>query len=78
MLRKDVSVESAASDQIKIRVESTDPVLAKEIADNLADIYTDEKLKQELAQIRTSQDFSDIQLENTSISFRRKSRRGPI
>ena len=62
ILREDVSVEWAASDQIKIRVESNDPILAKNIADNLADIYISEKLKQELGRIRKPEDWSEEQL----------------
>lgn len=63
IFKENVSVMWAAGDQIEIIVESTDPAQARDIADNLGSIYIGEKLKQELAQIRTSQDFSDIQLE---------------
>lgn len=63
MLKESVVVDWAAGDQIMIRVETTDPLMARDIANTLGEIYIGEKVKQELYQIRSSQDFSDIQLE---------------
>ncbi|MBD3404055.1 hypothetical protein GF420_14275 [candidate division GN15 bacterium] len=63
MLKDDVTVDWAAGDQILILVESPDPLMARDIANTLGEIYIGEKVKQELYQIRSSQDFSDIQLE---------------
>jgi capsular polysaccharide biosynthesis protein len=62
-LKKDISVRQVASSQFELIVNSTDPVLARDIANVLGEIFIAEKVKQELTQIRSSQDFSDIQLE---------------
>ncbi|MEE8576048.1 MAG: hypothetical protein V3T31_02225 [candidate division Zixibacteria bacterium] len=63
LLKENVSVKWAAGDQIEITAASTDPALARDIADTLGTIFIGEKVKQELLQIRSSQDFSDLQLE---------------
>ncbi|HUV30020.1 MAG TPA: Wzz/FepE/Etk N-terminal domain-containing protein [Acidobacteriota bacterium] len=62
-LKKDIRLSWAANDQVKITAGSTDPVKARNIANALGEIFIAGKVKQELAQIRSSQDFSDIQLE---------------
>lgn len=62
-LKNNIGVSWAAGDQIELTVQSADPVQAKDIADHVAQIFIEERLKQELSQIRSSQDFSDIQLE---------------
>lgn len=63
MLKESVSLSWASGDQIRITAHSTDPVQARDITNTLGDIFISEKVKQELNQIRSSQDFSDIQLE---------------
>jgi uncharacterized protein involved in exopolysaccharide biosynthesis len=62
-LKNTLAVEWASGDQIEIRAASEDPLQARDIANNLAEIFIEEKVKQELNQIRSSQNFSDIQLE---------------
>jgi succinoglycan biosynthesis transport protein ExoP len=62
-LRANIRVSWVSGDQIKIISQSADPARARQIANALGEIFIDEKVKQELLQIRTSQDFSDIQLE---------------
>jgi len=56
-------VNFVATDQIMISAESPNPGTARDIANTLSDIFVSEKLKQEMASIRSSQDFSDVQLQ---------------
>lgn len=62
-LKKTVGVSWASGDQIQIITHSPDPMQARDITNTLGDIFIAEKVKEELNQIRSSQDFSDIQLE---------------
>ncbi len=62
-LRKQISIQFAASDQIRVGVESPRPAEAQDIANTLAEIFISERHKQEMASIRSSQDFSDIQFQ---------------
>lgn len=64
----------AAGDQIEIEAQSPDPVMARNIAQTLGEIFIDEKVRQELNQLRTSQDFSDIQLEKYEQQLQKKIR----
>ncbi len=61
-LQKKLSVQYAAQDQIMITAASTSPKQARDIVNELGSIFISEKLKQELTSLRSSQDFSDIQL----------------
>ena len=62
-LREKVIVSFAAGNQVRIMAQSTDPGKARDIANTLGEIFIAEKLKQELSSIRSSQNFSDIQLQ---------------
>ncbi len=62
-LREKIGVSFVAGDQIMISAESPNPATARDIANTLSDIFVSEKLKQEMASIRSSQDFSDVQLQ---------------
>ena len=62
-LKKSIDIGWASGDQIRIAVTSTDARQARDIANTLGDIFIDERTRQELQDIRSSQDFSDIQLE---------------
>ncbi len=62
-LKETVGLSWASGDQIRITSHSTDPIQARDITNTLGDIFISEKVKQELNQIRSSQNFSDIQLE---------------
>jgi uncharacterized protein involved in exopolysaccharide biosynthesis len=62
-LKAAVSVNYASSDQIRISVTSTDAMQARDLANHLGDIFIAEKIRQDAKQIRSSQDFSDVQLE---------------
>lgn len=63
VLKGRVSVEWASVDQIRIIVKSTDPTEARDMANAIGDIFIAEKVRQELNTIRSSQDFSDVQLD---------------
>ena len=63
ILRESVSLQWASNDQIRITATSTNPVEARDMANNLGDIFIAEKIRQDLNDIRSSQDFSDAQLE---------------
>lgn len=62
-LKDDVEVTFAGEDQIRISAISKDQVMARDIANALADVFIDERLKFEMSSIRSSQDFSDVQLQ---------------
>ncbi|MEW6052139.1 MAG: GNVR domain-containing protein [Candidatus Zixiibacteriota bacterium] len=62
-LQQKINVTYAGGDQIQITAESTSPAQARDMANALSDIFISEKLKQELSSIRSSQDFSDVQLQ---------------
>jgi succinoglycan biosynthesis transport protein ExoP len=63
LLRESVAVEWASLDQIRIIVKSPHATEARDIVNNLGDIFIAEKVRQELKDIRSSQDFSDVQLD---------------
>jgi len=71
-LKNKVGVDFAAQDQILIYAQSTDPNLARDIANTLGEIFVEERLRQELTSIRTSQDFSDIQLQKYEAQLKEK------
>jgi len=62
-LKRMVQVSWASGDQIQIIVNSTDATQARDIANHLGDIFIAEKIRHDLNRIRSSQDFSDVQLE---------------
>ena len=63
LLRESVAVQWASLDQIRIIVKSPHATEARDMVNNLGDIFIAEKVRQELNDIRSSQDFSDVQLE---------------
>ena len=71
-LMSKINVTFAAGDQVRITVQSTSPPKARDIANTLGEIFIEEKLKQELTSIRSSQDFSDIQLQRYENLLREK------
>ena len=62
-LKDQINVTFAAQDQLLISVQSDAPGLAADIANTLGEIFISERISQELTSIRSSQDFSDIQLQ---------------
>lgn len=71
-LRDNVNVRYAAQDHVEIIVQSPTPQRAQEIANNLGDIFIQEKIKQEMSSIRTSQDFADAQLQKYETQLQQK------
>lgn len=63
ILRDNINVSWAAGDQVEIIVQSTVPSQARDIANALGEILIQQKELEELDKIRTSQSFSDVQLE---------------
>ena len=61
-LREKISIAYAGQYQIQITTQSTNPVIARDMAETLGEIFIAEKLKQELGSVRLSQDFSYEQL----------------
>jgi capsular polysaccharide biosynthesis protein len=72
-LKESVDVGWASGDQIRIRVNSTDAAQARDLANNIGDIFIAEKVRQDLNQIRSSQDFSDVHMERYEHQVREKS-----
>lgn len=62
-LRNRIDVSFAGWDQVRISVLSTDPLRARDMAQNLGEILMAEKMKQEQGSVRQSQDFTYGQLE---------------
>jgi succinoglycan biosynthesis transport protein ExoP len=58
-----VRVGLAAEDQVKITVQHPSQSLARDVANTLGEIFITERQKQEMASIRSSQNFSDVQLQ---------------
>jgi capsular polysaccharide biosynthesis protein len=71
-LMAQVRVSHAAGDQIKITVESANPEQARDMANTLGEIFLQEKHQQEMATIRSSQNFSDIQLQKYETGLQNK------
>lgn len=67
-----VTLTQAAGDQIRLRTVSADPEQAVAIANTLSDIFISEKHKQQLASIRSSQNFSDVQLQKYELQLQEK------
>lgn len=61
-LSQSIGVNYVGQNQIQIAVEHPSPVRARDVANTLGEIFMEDKLKEELSQIRSSQDFSDVQL----------------
>ena len=61
-LREKIKVNYAGKDQVQLTVQSTDPFKARDMAQNLSEVFISEKMKQELGSVRVSQDFSYDQL----------------
>ncbi|MCK4373210.1 MAG: hypothetical protein KAW61_08680, partial [candidate division Zixibacteria bacterium] len=68
-LRDQISVAFVGADQIKITVESTDPVEAKNMVTRLTEILEQEKSGYELEKILDNQSFADLQLERTEWEY---------
>ncbi|MCX6835047.1 MAG: Wzz/FepE/Etk N-terminal domain-containing protein [candidate division Zixibacteria bacterium] len=63
VLKERVSVEWASVDQVRIIVREPLATEARDVANTIGDIFIAEKIRQDLNNIRSSQDFSDVQLQ---------------
>jgi len=68
-LRDQITVAFVGADQIRIAVESADPVQAKDMVTRLAEIMEQEKARYELEKILDNQSFADLQLERTEWEY---------
>ncbi len=57
-LRDEIYVSFVGKDQVQILVESVDPYMARDMAQNLGEIFMSEKMKEEVGEVRSSQDCS--------------------
>jgi uncharacterized protein involved in exopolysaccharide biosynthesis len=71
-LRDNLSIRYVGADQILLQVESTDPVLARDIVTHLATIMEAEKTKYDLEKILDNQNFADLQLQKTEFFYRQE------
>jgi polysaccharide biosynthesis transport protein len=71
-LQDQVTVSFAASDQIKLNIESTSPTEARDIATTLGDIFVTERKKKEIASVRSSQDWTDGRLQQYQTQLEQK------
>ncbi|UCE24763.1 MAG: hypothetical protein JSU74_01560 [Candidatus Zixiibacteriota bacterium] len=69
-LREQISVSFHGWDQIKITVESPQPVLARDMADRLAYILEQEKAKYEMEKILDNQAFTNMQLQKAEYYYK--------
>lgn len=71
-LQDQISVSFAAAEQIKLNVESTSPTEARDIAGTLGEIFVTERKKQEMASVRSSQDWTDGRLQQYQTELAQK------
>ena len=60
-LRNKINVSFTSENMIRITVQQNNPILARDIAQTLAEVYQDEKLGEELSSVRSQLDFSNNQ-----------------
>ncbi|MCK4856593.1 MAG: hypothetical protein KAT58_01350 [candidate division Zixibacteria bacterium] len=70
-LRKQIGVAFVGTDQIRLIVESFDPVKARDMVTRLAEILEQEKTKYELEKILDNQSFADLQLQKTEYYYQK-------
>lgn len=68
-LRDQIGVAFVGADQIKITVESEDPVEARDMVRRLTEILEQEKSRYEMEKILDNQSFADLQLERTEWEY---------
>ncbi len=52
-----------SQNMIKITAQSADPIMARDIAQTLAEVYREEKLRQDLLEVRSKLEFSNTQAQ---------------
>lgn len=68
-LRDQIGVAFVGADQIKITVESENPVESRDMVRRLTEILEQEKTRYELEKILDNQSFADLQLERTEWEY---------
>lgn len=68
-LRDQIGVAFVGADQIKITVESENPVEARNMVRRLTEILEQEKSRYEMEKILDNQSFADLQLERTEYEY---------
>ncbi len=68
-LRSQIQVSFVGADQIRIVVESKDPVKSRDMVTRLAEILEQEKSRYELEKILDNQSFADLQLQRTQLEY---------
>jgi len=68
-LRKRIDVAFVGTDQIRLTVESFDPIEARDMVTRLTEIMEQEKTKYELEKILDNQSFADLQLQKTEYYY---------
>jgi len=68
-LRKKIEVSFVGSDQIRIAVQGTDPVMARDMVTRLTEILENEKSSYEMERILDNQTFADLQLQRTEYQY---------
>lgn len=69
-LRGQITVDFVGADQIRISIQSDDPVRARDMVNTLAEVMESERTKYELDRILDNQSFADLQLQKTEYEYR--------
>ncbi len=72
LVRDQIGVRSVGMNQVRVSVNSSSPVMARDMTQNLAEILVEEKMKQALGTVRTSQEFAHAQLEKYEDNYQTK------
>jgi succinoglycan biosynthesis transport protein ExoP len=67
-----ITVTSVGANQVEIAVECPRPAEARDIANALGELFVSERLRQDLTSVRSSQDFTDVQLQKYENALRDK------
>jgi succinoglycan biosynthesis transport protein ExoP len=62
-LRTRIKVDFVSENMIRISAEHEDPIMARDIAQTLAEVYVDERLKTDLLAVRRNLEFSNTQAQ---------------
>lgn len=62
-LRKRIEVSFISENMIRITAEHQDPIMARDLAQTIAEVYVDEKLRADLLAVRRNLEFSNTQAQ---------------
>ncbi|HEQ98209.1 MAG TPA: hypothetical protein ENO22_02580 [candidate division Zixibacteria bacterium] len=71
-LRKNIGVSFISENMIRITAEHQDPVMARDLAQTIAEVYVDEKLQADLLAVRRNLEFSNTQAQIYKKELREK------